>query len=263
MARSWIGAAYVEIDALPDQLNVLLRPRGISRQLPPRGGLSDATQIERDMVDRVLRPDARKIKRMARKFRIEPDIGLIMLIVELHVAQHRNVGPQVAQIQHLAPTVVADDDVGRVAEVLQACRGTIDGFGPPDAVIEFAGRDVGFLDIQIGMGVGHFANAHHFVRVRFADEHNLVPFGGDEMSQDMHKLRWKVLMNKQELQSDALRLIAAPGEPKRTAVRAAAAVRARLGALSAVSPAQSQSTSAVMETKRAPLGDARFLRASG
>jgi hypothetical protein len=41
-----------------------------------------------------------------------------------------------------------------------------------------------------------------------------VPFGGDKMSQDMQELRRKVLMNKQELQSNAPRLIAAPDEPK-------------------------------------------------
>ncbi len=97
---------------------------------------------------------------------------------------------------------------------------------------------MGFLDIQIGMGVGHFANAYHIVCVWFADEHNLMPFGGDEMSQDVHKLRRKVLMNKQELQSGALRLIAASGEPKRASVRAAATVRFRLGALSRYRPSE-------------------------
>jgi hypothetical protein len=146
--------------------------------------------------------------------------------------------------------------------VLQACRSTIDRFGPPDAVIEFAGRDVGFLDIQIGMSVGHFANAHHLVCVRFADEHNLVPFGGDKMSQDMHKLRRKVLMNKQEFQFGALRLIAAQNEPKLTTVRAAAADRARLSALSRFRPAESVNF-CFMETKRALWATLVSLGASG
>jgi hypothetical protein len=50
-----------------------------------------------------------------------------------------------------------------------------------------------------------------------------MSFGSDEMPQDMDELSGKVLMNKQELQSGDLCLIAAPGESKRTTVRAAAA----------------------------------------
>src|SRR3954454_4414577 len=99
---------------------------------------------------------------------------------------------------------MADDDVGAIAEVSEILGGAMDRLGAPYPVVQFPRRDMGLFDVQNGMRIRHFVDTADLVWVRFADEHHLMSAGADEVPHDMQELRGKVLVNKQELQSDTL-----------------------------------------------------------
>jgi acetylornithine/succinyldiaminopimelate/putrescine aminotransferase len=94
-------------------------PGGVGRKLPLGRRQAVAAIGVCEQVDRVLRAHARILRGIEQKLRIESDIRRVGLIVELHVAEDRHARPYIRQIQQLAPTVVADDDVGRVAKLLE------------------------------------------------------------------------------------------------------------------------------------------------
>ena len=117
-----IGLAYIEIDAFRQQRDGSPRPVRIGRELPSGRRLPMRAEVERQQVDRILRPDARVVRGMRREFRIEPDIDAVDAIVEFQIAEQRRVGPDVADVEQFAPAVVADDDVRLEAELLQIGR---------------------------------------------------------------------------------------------------------------------------------------------
>jgi hypothetical protein len=104
--------------------------------------------------------------------------------------------------------MVTDDDVRIEAEMLQTERGAINRFRTSYAIIQFPCRDVGFLDVESGVGIRDFPDTRDLIHVRFADEHHLVPPGSNKVPHDMEELCGKILVNEQELQSGALRLVA-------------------------------------------------------
>ena len=112
-------------------------------------------EIERQQIDGVLRPDARKSAGWRREFRIEPDIDAVDAIEELEIAEQRRVGPDIADVQQLAPAVMADDDVRLEAELLQIGGRMRDDVGASHRPIQFARGDMRLSGGRaVGLGYG-------------------------------------------------------------------------------------------------------------
>jgi hypothetical protein len=61
-----------------------------------------------------------------------------------------------------------------------------------------------FRNVEFGPEIRHFPDPDDLVRVRFGNEHHLMPLGGDQVAYDVQKLPRIVLVDKQELQSSSL-----------------------------------------------------------
>ena len=86
-----VRLAHVEVHALRQQRDPRVRPVRIGRELPFGRRLGMRAEIERQQVDRVLRPDAREVGGVRREFRIEADIDASVRVVELEIAEQRRV----------------------------------------------------------------------------------------------------------------------------------------------------------------------------
>jgi len=169
-----VRAADIEVDALRHQRDGGLRPGGIGFELETRRRLAMAAIGERQQVDRILGADAGVVGGIGRELRVEADIVAGDVVVELVVSQQRSRGPNVAQVQQLAPAVMADDDLRLEPERLELSGDLGNGLGAGDGLLEVArvGVDGGLVARR--HLVGDFAHAGNDVLVRLADEDDIV-----------------------------------------------------------------------------------------
>ena len=221
-AHFGIGLADIQMDPLPQKIDALACPFRIGRDLPFGRRLTFRIQIQCDMVDGIFGSDARKIGDPGGKFRIETDVDADRLVIKFHIAKHWDFRPYVVEIEHLAPPVMADDDVRLVTELFQIRGGTAHGVGTPHRGVELAGGDVCLGCGGRRFGIGNLAHAIDGIVIRFCNEHDLVLACRDQMPDDVQELAREVLVDKQE--SHAATLCHA-GDRYRRAGRAAALAR--------------------------------------
>src|SRR5258708_17363509 len=97
------------------------------------------------MVDGVFRANTRVIGWIDREFRIEYHVGPVCLVVEFHIADHRHTRKYIGQIEHFAPTLMADHDVRREAKPLQPPRGMGHDLRPTYPHTKLSRRDMSLL----------------------------------------------------------------------------------------------------------------------
>ena len=177
--------------------------------LPDCGRLTDAVQVQCEQIYRILRTDARKVTEWNWKLGVEPYVTIGCLIEELEVSENWDVRPHIADVKQLAPAVVADDDVRRESQSLQAGGRGSDHFGAPHTQFEFTNRPVGALSRSRRLVVWHLPDAVDEILVRFSNKYDLMPALGDEVTNDVQELTRKVLVNEQKLHLNPLLFAAA------------------------------------------------------
>ena len=80
---------------------------------------SGSGSLEAQQTCGVLDPHSKRVVEAGRKFRVEPDVGALRVVVELAVEREARLGKNVAQEQRLAPSRVSVDHVGHEAVLLQ------------------------------------------------------------------------------------------------------------------------------------------------
>ena len=194
-----IGAAQIEPGALGQQPDAAAGPFGVSGELPPRGRLAVLVQRQGQQVDDVHGADAGVLGGIDREFRVVADILAVRRVVELEIAEDRCCGPDIGQVEQLAPAVMADDDVGREAERAQVGGDGGDQFGAVCGEVELAAVDVGGVLDDRRQLVVHPADAGDVVAVRLRDEDDLVVPVLQQMADDVQILAGEVLVDEQEL----------------------------------------------------------------
>ena len=194
-ARPGVGLTQGQVHALGQHGNAVLRPVRVGRELEACRRLAVTGVVEGEQVDRVLRPDRGMAGDGLRHLGIEADIQTALPVVELEIAEHRHV-PHVADVQQLAPAVVADDDVRVEAEPAQPGREVLHHPGAQECDLEVPHVREGAL-VRLRRLVGELAHPRDMVLVGPADEDDVVAGLGYEAPDQVEELAREVLMDKE------------------------------------------------------------------
>ncbi len=193
-----VRAADVEVHAFGQQRDGRLRPGRIGVELEACGRLPVARVGQRQQVHRVLGADDGEGRPVDRELRVEPDILVLQVVIELVIAEQRRARPHIGQVQQFAPAVMADDDVGLEAKALHLPRGMRDRIGPCHRLLEVPRIRMDGGGIPPRHLVGDAADAGNRVAVCLGHEHHLVRPGGEQVADDVNELAGEVLVDEQE-----------------------------------------------------------------
>jgi hypothetical protein len=100
------------------------------------GGLADGRSLQPQQIDRVLHPHLRTLVLRHGEFRVEIHIQATCLIEEFEIGDGGRFRPYIPHMQHLAPAIMADDDIRLHAHAGQLQRPVMGAAGADHAGFE-------------------------------------------------------------------------------------------------------------------------------
>ena len=138
------------------------------------------------------------LRGMRREFRVAADIRSGQVVEILAVADLRGRGPDVDEIERLAPAFVSDDHVRLEPGSVQPGGDFGHRHRAPGGCVELPGILMGAQRSR-GDRVGDLPHPADVQRGRSADEDDLMPPGGSQRADEVKELAWETMVDEQEL----------------------------------------------------------------
>ena len=182
------------VDPFVDDADLAPIAFGIKVALEFGRGLAPIGRFESQQVDRVARAGTQPVGLARRELGVEIEVAVGGPVEELEIAEQRDVGPTILDVENLAPAVVPDDEVRGEALAFEAGANLGDGDAVLDSGFELAHERMG-AGRALGRGVDDLAHAVELPLALLGDEHHGVAEGG-EMARGVDELRRKVLVDE-------------------------------------------------------------------
>ena len=160
--------------------------------------LAEISDLQAEKIDGIAQADGRPRLVGNGELGIEVDVEPPVVVEEFEIRDERRSGPDILQMENLAPSVVTEDDIGRISDLGEGCRSIGDRTGPDGRRLELDG----FLeDVWCRSGnwfILYLTDGRDLICIWMRQEGDIMPGVGGEPTCDMQVLAREVLVDKKK-----------------------------------------------------------------